>query len=393
MLPGARALLCNTLQAPGTPGELFALDLESKELKPLGIAGTDPRYLPTGQLMFAQGNQVLVVDFDLEALAPRGTPAPVLSRVWIDSGQIQADVANDGTVVYLPRGPGETQSLVSVDRNGKVEPLVPDGLPFSSLNDPRLSPDGDRLVLSADTGAIWMVDLSTQTPTLLSESGFYPVWSPAGGEIVFSTSRGKTFDVMRVPIDLSRPEELLLDQENNLRTMDWTRKGELVIREEIPGKGMDLRYWPDLTDESSIRVLMDGPDDELAPVVSPDDRWMAYVSDYSGSDEIYVTSFPETGARSKVSIKGGNSPTWSPDGKELYYFEGRRFVAVSVETTPAFRVLGRRTLLEGEFVQYRWSRQYDVAPDGNRFVMIKNPARRDVEVITNWFAELRKLVD
>jgi Tol biopolymer transport system component len=274
---------------------------------------------------------------------------------------------------------------------GKTEPVVPSGLPFRAVNDPRVSPDGKRLVVSLGTEAIWMIDLRTSTPTLLTEDGFYPLWSPDGSEIIYSSTRGKSFDIYRVPADLSRPESLLLDRPNNMRTMDWSRQGQVVLREEIPDKGMDLRIWTDLADEGTLTNLLDGPDDELAPTVSPDGRWMAYVSNYSGPDEVYVTSFPAAGGRVKLSNKGGHSPTWAPDGKTLYYLEGLKMVAVSVVTDPGMRVVDRRVLFEDEFIQYRWSRQYDITPDGKRFVMIKNPPRGDVEVVTNWFEELRRL--
>ena len=140
-----------------------------------------------------------------------------------------------------------------------------------------------------------------------------------------------------------------------------------------------------------MTTLLDGPDDELAPDVSPDGKWMAYVSNYSGSDEIYVTSFPEAGGRSQISNNGGHSPCWAPDGKTLYYLEGLKMIAVSLETSSAVRVLERRELFEGPYVQYRWSRQYDLSPDGERFAMTSNPPNSSIEVVTNWFNELRQL--
>jgi serine/threonine-protein kinase len=390
LLPGGRFLLCNTLSRPGRPGGLYAFDLEARRFEDLEMPGTNPTYLATGHLLFAQDQQAMVAPFDLRSLRVTGTAVPVLPRAWVDQGHLQLAVADNGTVAYMPQRPGQSQALVRVDRTGKVEPLVREPLPFSSLNDPRISPDGRRLALNAGSEAIWVLDLDTETPTLVGESGFYPLWSPDGRELIFSTARFKSFDLMRVPVDLSRPEELLLDRENNLRSADWTAQGVLVVREEIPEKGMDLRTWTDLDDEGTIEVLMDGPDDELAPIVSPDGRFMAYVSDYSGRDEVYVTSFPRTGGRTRISVRGGNSPTWAPDASEIYYLEGTRMIAVRVETDPAFRVLEREKLFEGEYVQYRWSRQYDIDPDGNSFVMIRNPDRGDIEVVTNWFEEVRE---
>jgi len=392
VLPGSRILLCNTGTSPGVPGQLYALELDTMKLKDLEMPGSNPRYLPTGHMLFAQGDRVFVAAFDLKTLTFTGSPVPVHPRAWVDQGQIQLALSDAGTAAYLPFADAEGQTLVTVDLEGNVSPLFSDRLPFFSLNDPRISHDGRKLVLSIEGGAVYMIDLDTGTPTLMSESGFYPLWSPDDREIAFSTSRGESYDVYRRPVDLSRPEEIYLDQENNLRTGDWSRQGPLVIRQEIPGKGMDLFVIPDV-DDSKMVPLLEGADDELAPAISADGKWLAFVSNYSGTDEIYVTAFPHPTGRQQISIRGGTSPTWSPDGSRLYYFEGGKLVEVSIETEPRLRVTGRRTLFEGNYVQYRWSRQYDIFPDGKRFVLIQNPPRGNIEVVTNWFAELRELKD
>jgi serine/threonine protein kinase len=390
VLPGSKVLLCNTATAPGVSGRLQAVDLETLALEDLDMAGSNPRYLPTGHVLFTQSERVFIAPFDVGRLEFTGPPESVHPRAWVDQGQIQMDVSADGTVAYMPITQGERQALVAVGLDGKVEQLLPEGLPFVSLNDPRISRDGRRLLLSVEGGAIYMIDLDTRTPTLMSESGFYPLWSPDGSEIVFASSRGDSFDVYRRPVDLSRPEEIYLDIENNLRSGDWTRQGVLVIREELPGKGMDLRYIAEI-DDPTMQPLLEGDDDELAPIVSADGKWLAYVSNYSGTDEVYVTAFPEPGGRLQVSIKGGTSPTWAPDGSTIYYFEGTKLIAVSIETEPRFRVVSRDVLFEGDYVQYRWSRQYDIHPDGKRFLLIENPTRGNIEVVTNWFDELRNL--
>ena len=388
LVAGTNVLLCSTPTSPGQSGQLFALDIETRELKDLEMPGSNPRYLATGHVLFAQLENVFVAPFDLDRVEFAGPPQQAHPRSWVDQGQMQLDVSDGGTVVYMPVSRGDSQALVTVDLEGQVDPLVPDGLPFISFNDPRISRDGRRLLISVEGGAIWMVDLDTQTPTLMSESGFYPLWSPDGSEIIYGTDRHESYDIYRRPVDLSRPEERILDVENNLRSGDWTRQGVLIIREEIPDKGMDLNYVDVVDDAPSMASLLDGADDELAPVVSYDGTWLAYVSNYSGNDEIYVTTFPEPGARIQLSTKGGTSPVWAPDGSTLYYFEGKSLIAVSIETEPRLRVTGRETLFEGEYVQYRWSRQYDIMPDGKRFILVKNPAQGNVEAVTNWFAEL-----
>ena len=270
----------------------------------------------------------------------------------------------------------------------KIAPVDPNHLSvkqaakiLSAAANIKISPDGIQF------------DVESGAPTKLSENGFYPVWSPDGAHLAYGTTRSASFDLMLRPLDMSQPETVLLEREHNLRTADWSPDGTLVIREEIPGKGMDLMHWPDITDESTIEILLDGKNDELSPTVSPDGRWLAYVSNQSGRDEIYVTAFPNPAGVVQVSIAGGANPAWSADGRELFYFEGSKFIAATIATDPDFRVTGRRTLFEGSFRQYRWQRQYDVHPDGEYFVMISDPPGGHLEVILNWFEELKKTND
>ncbi|MBD3852827.1 MAG: serine/threonine-protein kinase, partial [Acidobacteria bacterium] len=322
---------------------LIAVDLEDNSVKELGLQGSDPRYLATGHLLFANNNQVFAVPFDADTLEVSGTPIPVLPRVWIDGFTIQAAFSDNGTVIYHPANERNSRQMVSVDREGIVEPILSGTQPFEDANDPRFSPDGSKLAVSESAGPIWLIDLDSGTPTKLSENGFYPIWSPDGTELVYGTTRSTSFNLMQRPIDMSQPEKVLLDRENNLRAGDWARDGTIVFREEIPGKGMDLSHWSDRSDESTIETLLDGENDELSPSVSPDGRWLAYASDQAGRDEIYVTRFPNPGGIVQVSVAGGANPLWSPDGRELYYFEGRKFIAVIVAYDPEFRVVSRMT--------------------------------------------------
>jgi serine/threonine-protein kinase len=389
-LPSGKALLISTGERANA--RLIALNLEDDTVVELGLQGTDPRYLPTGHLLYANEGQVLAVPFDAEKLETSGTPVPVLSRVWIDGFTIQAAFSDTGTVVYHPAEDRNTRQLVTVNREGVSAPALSGTQPFDDASDPRFSPDGRKLALSESAGPIWVVDLASGTPTKLSESGFYPVWSPDGSQLLYGTTRSSSFDLMMRRVDMSEPERLLLDRENNLRAGDWSRDGTIVFREEIPGKGMDLSSWSDPSDESTVQTLLDGRNDELSPAVSPDGQWLAYVSDQAGRDEVYVTRFPNPSGIVQVSVAGGANPLWSPDGRELYYFQDRQFIAVRVSHDPEFRVVSRTTLFEGDFVQYRWQRQYDIHPDGEHFIMIENPPGSHLEVVLNWYDELERLV-
>ncbi len=385
-MPSGKTLLFTVSE--GSRSTLVALDLEDHSIQELGLQGSDPRYVPTGHLIYTYSNQVFAVRFDARKLKPIGSPIPVLPRVRIDGRAMQLAVSATGTAVYLPIDERGLRRLVMVDLEGNVEPVFNGPQPFRDTNDPRFSPDGSKIALNESAGAVWVVDLDSGAPTKLSENGFYPVWSPDGAQLAYGTTRTTSFDLMLRPLDMSKPEQVLLERENNLRTAEWTDDGTLVFREEIPGKGMDLMRWSDPGDESTIEVLLDGVADELSPSVSPDGRWLAYVSNQSGRDEIYATSFPHPEGVVQVSIAGGANPAWSADGRELFYFQGNEFIAVTITTDPEFRVAGRRTLFEGSFRQYRWQRQYDVHPDGQHLVMISDPPGGHLEIILNWFTEL-----
>ncbi|HKI83179.1 MAG TPA: hypothetical protein VKA63_02485, partial [Candidatus Krumholzibacteria bacterium] len=373
----------------GSAGQIHAFDLKKGVVKDLGLSGSAPRYAAPGALIYAQNGQVLAVRFDPKSLEVKSPPVPAFDRVWIEEGSMDMDISSTGTVVYLPDLGNDRARLQVVDRSGVSKNLIDRELPFRSISDPRLSPDGTRLVVSANSVQIWMVDLPTETPTLLSESGFYPVWSVDGKTVSYGSARKQTYDLYRVPVDLSQPERLILDKDTNLRTAATAPDGSLVFREEIPGKGMDLRIWPD-EDPKTIAPLLEGPDDELAPAISPDGKWMAFVSDLSGNDEVYVCAFPKPSGRIQISSGGGTSPAWGKDGQEIFYAQNDAMIAAKITTNPGVRVLSREQLFTGNYLQYRWHRQYDVMPDGKHFLMILNPLRNNVEVVTNWFPKLKQ---
>jgi serine/threonine-protein kinase len=390
-MPSGKSLLLSVGQRDDA--NLIALDLETNSIRELGLQGSDPRYLPTGHLVYTHANQVLAVRFDARKLAPIGTPIPVLPRVRIDGNTMQLAFSDSGTAVYLPADEKGWRRLVMVDLKGRADPVFQESTPFSDNNDPRFSPDGSKIALSESAGPIWVIDLESGAPIKFSESGFYPMWSPDGSQIAYGTARSTSFDLMLRPLDMSQPERVLLDRDINLRTADWAQDGALIVREEIPGKGMDLVRWTEPSDESSIDALLDGADDEVSPAVSPDGRWLAYISGQSGRDEVYVTAYPKPEGVVQISVAGGANPAWSADSRELYYFQGREFIAVTVATDRGLRVVGRRTLFEGDFRQYRWHRQYDVHPDGTHFVMIEDPPGGHLEIILNWFTELEQIPD
>ena len=234
-MPSGKTLLLSI--GPPADATLVALDLETNSISELGLQGTDARYLPTGHLVYTYSDQVLAVPFDAEKLIPVGTPTSVLPRVRVDGNTMQLAFSENGTAAYLPVDERGLRRLVMVDLQGNVEPIFSGTTPISDNNDPRFSPDGSKIVLSESAGPIWVVDLESGAPIKLSENGFYPLWSPDGSQVAYGTTRSTSFNLMLRPLNMSKPEQVLLERDNNFRTADWAADGTLVIREEIPGKG------------------------------------------------------------------------------------------------------------------------------------------------------------
>ncbi len=172
----------------------------------------------------------------------------------------------------------------------------------------------------------------------------------------------------------------------------------MAFHELNPETGYDLGSVS-LQDEPLRKTLLATEFRETHPQISPDGRWLAYTSDESGQGEIYVRPFPGMDGKWRVSREGGTEPLWSADGRELFYRDGRAVLAVSVETASAFRSGDPRVLFSGPY--RRWStgysgHTYDVTPDGERFVMIRESETDltggEIIVIQNWLEELERLV-
>ena len=181
----------------------------------------------------------------------------------------------------------------------------------------------------------------------------------------------------------------------------WSLDGtKLVFHEQGSGTGVDIGVLS-MEDDRAVQVLIQSEFSEAYPAISPDGRWMAYTADLSGRNEIYVERFPDLGGRLRVSTTGGFAPLWSPDGRQLFYrsINGRQVIAVPVATDPVFAAGTPEVLFEGSYFQVPGARSYDVAPDGERFVMVRmgssatdTDAPAELILVQNWFDELRRLV-
>ncbi len=398
-LPDGKDFLFNIRLDTGHQTAL--LSLETGEQKVLLENARQARYLSTGHLLYEQSRtgNLMVVPFDLAALEVTGDSVPVVQGVrQIPVGSVDYAISDNGTLVYVPSTStgGFNLTLVWVDRQGQATPLIEDR---NVYNRPRLSPDGQRVAVGARSGAnpdIWIYDIGPGTRMRLTVEGnnFSPVWTPDGTRVTFSSTRDGPQDLYWKPADGSGQAELLLNMNslNILTPTSWSPDSEsLAFYEVNPASARDI--WA-LPREGDALPFVATAFNERAPMFSPDGRWLAYVSDESGRDEIYVQPYPGPGGKWPISAEGGTEPHWSADGRELFYRLGDKMMVVEVQSEPAFTSGRPQLVFEGPYVLGNSVANYDISPDGQRFLMIKEEEGQQdqINVVLNWFEELKRLV-
>jgi serine/threonine-protein kinase len=398
MLPGGRAVVYSVaLQAGGQPTRIVARALEGDVTTTVVEGGFGAQYLPSGHLVYGQGDRLMAVPFDPSTLKATGAPFILQEAVSTKDSLAVANVAiaSDGTVVYVSgRSETATRHLVWVDRRGThVARIV--GQPLELPRYPRLSPDGRRLALTigpSASGHIWIYDLAGSAQPLrltFQDHNLFPIWSPDGKRIVF-LSRAGSDQMFSILADGSATEpERVIASQNPAVPRDWSPDGAFILFQE-----MRHLHLFQLTDRTTRRWLQT-PSSETDGRFSPDGRWLAYTSDQTGSEEVWVRPFPGPGAPVRVSPDGGRDAQWSRDNKELFYRNGLKILSAEVVPGVTFRVEPPRVLFEGGFNPGP-ERAFDVAPDG-RFVMIENEPNDNttstsIVVVLNWTEELKRLV-
>ena len=287
----------------------------------------------------------MAVAFDPVALRRTGSPVPVQEDVSIKpaSGVANVAAASDGTVVYVPGGVSrKLQHIVWVDRRGAQTRALEQAL--ENPRHPRISPDGGRLAIAVGNeaeGQIWVHDLTGAArpgvPLTFENHNLFPIWSPDGKRILFLT-RGRTSSLNAVAADNSslEPETLATDA-GLLMPMDWVPKTDLVLVGQIRApKGTDLELFQ-MTDRTWREIWPRPPFGENDARVSPDGKWVAFVSNRTGRSEVWVRSFLDAGSLRPISKDGGSDPVWSPDGGELFYRNGSKMMTASVAAAPQMR--------------------------------------------------------
>ncbi len=397
-----------TVSTTVRPNLLMVRDFQTGRQELLG-QGDYPFYSQSGHLLYQPAvstAELWALPFSLNTLQAEGDPFLVVGNGHGPT------IAHDGTLVYSTVAGSGPQRLVWVDRQGRTTAEIaqtPAGVSY-----PSLSPDG--LFVAVPQGRdqnigltgqdVWTYDttrgVGSPLTTTAKDEG-HAIWSPDGKEIAFTSSESGYSDIVLRRLD--RDEEQsgnVLDKSPHFKSVqDWSSDGNKLVYQKADLKtGFDLYYLQRSEDGSDWEqhLFLQTPFNEIGAKFSPDGEYVAYVSDESGQDEVYVRSFPEGSFSVRVSANGGAQVRWSSDGTELFYLEGETLVATSVLFDPTFQVGSTTTLFVHQWMTRGirvWNATYDVSADSQRFVVVQDIENKDVwspsiHIVENWYEEFRE---
>ncbi|MDA2935310.1 protein kinase, partial [Acidobacteria bacterium AH-259-D05] len=388
-LPGGTALLF-TVVLSNSDFLIAVLSLETGEKTIVLEQGKQGYYAPTGNLVYSLPDTgvLMAAPFSVERLEVTGDPVPVFEDIrHTEYGSTHYSLARDGTLAYVPLRDDPQQSLVWVDRDG-TERLVTETK--QDYRTPRVSPDGTRIALGIGQN-IWIYDIELDSFTRLTFEGINgrPIWTPDGKWIIFYSRTDGPINLYQKPADGSGEVERLTTSEFRQEPFSWSPDGSLLSFFELHlGTKGDIMTL-NLNEKEEPKTWSDAPGGECCSAFSPDGQWVAYVSDV----RVYVSPYQNSEVKWLISGEDAFGPVWSPDGRELFYRSGDRMMVVPVETNPTFTAGKPGVLFEGLYMRapsLAGGQNWDISPDGQQFVMIKEDTTSDqINVVLNWFEELK----
>jgi serine/threonine-protein kinase len=394
-LPDGKSVLM-TVGTVGTSLERASIDLlslESGRRTTLIPGGTYARYVPSGHIVYGTSGTIMAVPFDVATLTVTGQAVPMVDGVvQSQMGAVQFSVSDTGTLAYVAgalRTP--RRSLVWMDRTGISTPLP---LPRRPYVGPRLSPDGRTIAfgIQGATHDVWIsaVERDTLTRLTFGADGYWPMWTPDGTRVVFQSNPDGPWNMYSTPVDRSVAPERLLRSDRTQVALSISPDGQALAFTEIhPTTAEDI--WIFSFTQRKARPFAVTAASEFSPSIAPDGRWLAYHSNETGRDEVYVQRFPDGGQKEQVTSGGGRYPRWRRDGRELFFLNEGRMMTMDVEGTTGFTHTQPRELFTVKGIVIP-TVPYDVTADGQRFVFAleddPGPGPTHVNLAQGWFAEL-----
>jgi eukaryotic-like serine/threonine-protein kinase len=396
-LPDGRRFLYMVIGESPQDQMLTVGTLDSKDAKPLFKATSRVMYAAPGYLLFVREHTLVAQRFNLDSLSLEGEAIPLGEGLGVDDvGLASFSVSRNGLLAFRA---GELQGrrLVWMDRSGKETPAID---AIGGYRDTSLSPDGKRLAYdatnNADRSDLWIRDLTRGVSsrfTFDSADELNPQWSPDGRRIVFTSRAKGPGDLQIKDASGTREAEPLLVSSDEKYVSDWSRDGRFILFTSRAGDeyGWDIFALPMEGDRKPV-PLVKTKFNELFATFSPDGKYIAYHSNESGRPEIYVQEFPEARNKWQVSTEGGVQAFWRADGRELFYRNAARLMAVPVEAGATFTAGTPVELFQTRFAAVTTRGLYRPVPDGQRFLVLA-PLAREAEqpasVVLNWTAALK----
>ena len=375
---------------------IFVGSLDSKDRKLLVKVSSNPIYVNAGYLLYNRQGTLMAQPFDADRLQLAGDAIPIAEGVAFNpfGSYAQFAASDSGVLVYRGGGGSVPLTLAWVSREGAAQPLAatPHNYTF-----PKISPDGKRVALGIEEGAggqVWIYDTARDAMSRLTFEGAAnvdPLWTHDGKRIVF---KGKGNHLFWQPADGGGVAEQLTSDERSRNDLpgNWSPDGQaLLFMETLPVRDLFILSLKD----RKAQPFDTGEVGASSPSFSPDGRWIAYTSNESGRTEVYVRPYPGPGGKWQISTEGGGEPVWNPKGRELFYRSGQKMMAVDYTEQPEFSAGKPKMLFEGPYVPSpRSLADYDVTPDGQRFLMLKNAEQKpgEISVVLNWTEELKQKV-
>jgi serine/threonine-protein kinase len=419
LLPDGRTVLFTLITSQGEQVAVRSLDSANTNVL---VPGTRPHYAATGHIVYASQNSLFAQRFDPANRASFGSPVPLVEGISV-GGIPHYALSASGTLVYASAAPTSTERTLGVASVDGVRTLDLDSGLYSS---PRVSPDGTRLVvqttpagtipLISPAATIWVYDLNGKTAIRqLTQQGknFYPIWTPDSTRVTFASDRDGPVSIYWQPADGSgTPERLTTAEDGTQHFPDsWSPDGRTLVY-QVYSSAQVVDLWMMSLDSRDKPVpLTKGTGRNHGAAFSPDGRWLAYGSTEGARaqvEQIYVEPIPRRpGVKHQITRSEGAFPVWSRDGRSLFFRRGARgnegtgthLVQVEIAQGSAFAWQNERELPLKGFLLFGGQRDYDVMPDGKRFVMVF-PARDDageiqrprINVVVNWLEELKARV-
>ena len=367
-----------------TKGTCRLLDIVG--LAPLGFVDDYLIYVTTAGVLTA-------VAFDVRTQRATAPPVPIVTDVAVfsNSGTVQASLSATGTLVT--QAGSLTTRLVVADLAGNARALPAEARQHGY---PRLSPDGTRVAVTVVTSAhteVWTYDVASHAATKVTVGDFVnerPEWSPDGTRVLYRSSRGPQSSLWWRFADLRAPEEpLMTSDRDNFYEGVITPDGRYVVY-QLDNGNSDVRYRNTGGSDTTSHPIAASVATESQARVSPDGKWVAFVTTETGRDEVVVQPFPGPGARTQVSVDGAREPVWSRDGRRLFYRENQQVVAANVRLTPTFSVVSRDVLFRDRFVRGPYHANYDVMPDNAHLLLLEAAEPPQLMITYNWADEVRR---